>query len=100
MEKLTKRIKVDYFLEWEYGMSIYDLRKDLDKIEKLGATHVDIEAYTSYDCAYVGIEPILQRTETDEEAIKRVSDEESRMEMLKKRELEQLKKLKEKYPQE
>jgi hypothetical protein len=67
MQKQVRRFKVDYSLDWEYGVEISKLRADLDAIEALGATHVEIESRTSYDCTYVNIEPISERLETDEE---------------------------------
>ena len=97
MEKEVRRFKVDYSLDWEYGVEISKLRADLDAIEALGATHVEIEGFISYDCAYVTIEPISEHLETDEEFKARVEEVEKRQSEIKRRELEQLEKLKSKY---
>ncbi len=97
MEKEVRRFKVDYSLDWEYGVEIGKLRADLDAIEGLGATHVEIESGISYDCAYVTIEPVSERLETDEEFKARVEEVEKRQSEIKRIELEQLEKLKSKY---
>ena len=97
MEKEVRRFKVDYSLDWEYGGEIKKLREDLDAIEKLGATHVEIESGVSYDCPFVTIEPMAERIETDEEFKARVDQANRRQEETKRRELEQLEKLKSKY---
>ncbi len=97
IEKLKKQFKVDYSLDWEYGIEITKLREDLDALEKLGATHIDIEPYNSYDCAYVEIEAKCERFETDQEFENRVAELKRREQAIKNRELEQLEKLKLKY---
>ncbi len=99
MEKEVRRFKVDYSLDWEYGVEISKLRADLDAIEALGATHVEIESSISYDCAYVTIEPVSEHLETDEEFKARVEEVEKRQSEIKRIELEQLEKLKSKYGQ-
>ena len=37
IKKEVRKFKVDYSLEWTYGVEIKKMRKDLDAIEKLGA---------------------------------------------------------------
>ena len=97
MEKEVRRFKVDYSLDWVYEVEISKLRADLDAIEALGATHVEIESCIIYDCSYVTIEPVSEHLETDEEFKARVKREEKRQSEIKRRELEQLDKLKSKY---
>ena len=97
MEKEIRRFKVDYLLDWEYRVEISKLRADLDAIEALGATHVEIESSIRYDCDYVTIEPLSERLETDEEFKARSEEVEKRQSEIKRRELEQLEKLKTKY---
>ena len=97
MEKEVRRFKVDYSLDWEYSVEISKIRADLDAIEALGATHVEIESSIMYDCAEITIEPISERLETDEEFKARVEEVEKRQSEIKRRELEQLEKLKSKY---
>ena len=97
MEKVVRRFKVDYPLDWEDGVEISKLRADLDAIEALGATHVEIESGISYDCAYVTIGAISERLETKEEYSTRIEAEKQWKSEIKKRDLEQLEKLKLKY---
>ena len=97
MEKEIRVFEVDYSLDWEHRVEISKLRADLDAIEALGATHVEIESSIMYDCAYVTIEPVSEHLETDEEFKARVKEVEQRQSEIKRRELEQLEKLKSKY---
>lgn len=97
MEKVVRRFKVDYPLDWEYGVEISKIRADLDAIEALGATHIEIETGIDYECSYVTIEPVSEHLETDEEFKARVEEFEKKQSEIKRRELEQLEKLKSKY---
>ena len=67
MEKIIIDSRLDYCLNWEYGIEISKLKKDIEEIEKLGATHVNIDSAIIYDDSYVIIDPICRRLETDEE---------------------------------
>lgn len=100
MEKEVRKFKVDYSLDWEYGVEIKKLREDLDAIEKLGATHVEIESGIDYDCPYVTIEAMAERIETDEEFKTRVDKVNKRQQEDIRRDLEQLEKLKLMYEQQ
>ncbi len=97
MEKLKKQFKVDYSLEWTYGVEITKLREDLDALEKLGATHVNIDSYESYGCSYIEIEAKCERFETDQEFENRISEIKRREQVKKNRELAEFEKLKLKY---
>lgn len=97
MEKEIRVFEVDYSLDWEYSVEISKIRADLDAIEALGATHVEINSSTRYDCDYVTIKPVSEHLETDEEFKARVKEVEQRQSEIKMRELELLEKLKSKY---
>jgi hypothetical protein len=97
MEKEIREFKIEYDLDWEYGVEISEIRKDLDDIEKLGATHVFIDSDVSYDCAYITIEASVERLETDAEFKDRVDSIEKRKQAKINEELFQLEKLKKKY---
>jgi len=97
MKKITRLFEVEKVTDWTYGIDISELREDLDRLEKLGATYIDIEPEESYGCAYVDIIAYAKREETDEEYIQRLENEQKRMDDLKQRELEQLRMLQEKY---
>jgi len=98
MEKVNRRFNIVFnFENWEYGIEIKKMREDLDALEKLGATHIEIDSETSYNCSYVSIEGYTNRDETDEEYNERIERVQAEKEEIKKNELEQLKKLKLKY---
>jgi len=99
MEKIVRRFKIDYSLDWTYGLEIKKLREDLEAIEKLGATHIEIEHGISYDCSYVEIDAYAERLETDEECKARIDEDNKRQQEIKRRELAQLEQLKSKYGQ-
>ena len=97
MEKQEQDFEINYSLDWIYDVSIEQLKKDIEELEKLGATHVNIEPFISYDCAYVEINAICRRIETDEEFEQRKKEIEARQEQYRQRELQQLAELKAKY---
>ena len=97
MSKINKRFKVEFNLDWEYGVEIKKIREDLDTLEKLGATHIDLDSEESYGCSYITIEGFVNREETDEEYNIRINEKRETQERIKKRELEQFEKLKQKY---
>jgi len=99
MEKQEQDFKLNYSLDWTYGVEISQLKKDIEELEKLGATHVNIEHGISYDCSYVEIDAICRRIETDEEFEQRKKEIEARQEQNKQRQLKQLAELKSKYGQ-
>lgn len=97
MEKQEQDFTINYSLDWIYGVEISQLKKDIEELEKLGATHVNIEPGISYDCSYVEIDAICRRIETDEEFEQRKKEVEARQEQRKQQELKQLADLKAKY---
>ena len=99
MEKITRNFEVKYSLWWKYGVEISQIKKDIEELEKLGATHVeiDIEYDYEYGDAYIGIKALSNRLETDDEYQQRIDEQNKRQEDVKRRELEQLEKLKSKY---
>ena len=90
-----KEEKLEYIgegLNWEEITEISNIRKDLDDIEKLGATHIQIDSELS-----VRILPFMMRLETDEEYKKRTDIVKERNERITKNELALLERLKLKY---
>jgi len=85
MEKQIRNFKIDYQLNWTYGVEISKIRADLDAIEKLGATHVEINHGLSYDCSYVEIDAYAERLETDKEYKARIDEMNKRQEEIKRR---------------
>jgi hypothetical protein len=97
MEKQVRRFEVKFYFQWEYGVEISKIRDDLDALEKLGATHVEIEVGVRYDCAYMSFDGYVDREETDEEYLKRTTEQLDREKRTKQRDLAELKRLKDKY---
>jgi hypothetical protein len=99
MEKEVRRFKVDFDFNWTYGVEIKKLKEDLDALEKMGVTEIEIEAEDNWGSPSVTIDAYLSRVETDDEYKARIDKENQRQEEIKRRELEQLEKLKSKYGQ-
>ncbi len=97
MDKQVRKFKIDFDFNWTYGVEIKKLREDLDTLEKLGVTEIEIEAEENYGSASVTIEAFINRLETDEECKARVDNKNKRQEDIKRRELAELEKLKLKY---
>lgn len=97
MEKQIKKFKVPYHLEWIFGVSIEQIRKDLDELEKLGVTEIYIESLENWGCSSVLIEAYAEREETDLEYENRINKETYIQEKIKVLELKQLEELKLKY---
>lgn len=99
MKKKTIRAKLFPIHNWTYGVTIAQIREDLDKFEKLGVTEINIESEEEYGSAYVKIEAIVERLETDEEFNIRNEKEKKRKLDIEAMELAQLSRLKAKYKQ-
>lgn len=99
MEKEIRQFKIDYPINWSYEVEISKIKSDLDAIEKLGATHLKIDSYISYDVSSINYDVVCERMETDEEFSKRVESENKRNNQIKERELMELARLKSKYNQ-
>ena len=97
MEKQVRRFKVDFDFNWTYGVEIKKLKEDLDTLEKLGVTEIEIEAKENWGSASVTIEAYTNRLETDDECKARTDNENKRQEDIKRRELAELQELKSKY---
>lgn len=96
---INKRVKYD--LPWKYELvSIEQIRKDLDTIEKLGATHVEFNVESDYGNYVMDIAPISSVLETDEEYQARMDDIKNRAQKKKDAELAEYNRLKAKYEYE
>ena len=97
MEKQIRKFEVNYRLNWLDGVEISKIKADIEELEKLGATHVEIDI-ASYENGYASeIIATSKRLETDEECQLRIKEEEERMERVKQLELKNLERLKAKY---
>ena len=99
-EKKLISAPIYHSLHWTHGVSIIKVREDLDIIEKLGATHINIDYGAHHgDDSYCDIDAVCERLETDEECSERLAEIQRREDMRKESELSQLKKLRLKYNQ-
>jgi hypothetical protein len=91
------RENISFNFDWTYGVELSKFKKDIEELEKLGVTHLDIQVCESYGCASISIEAINESFETDLEVSKRVSDQEERVKRGKQNALEQIERLKKEY---
>ena len=97
MEKQIRRFKVNFDFNWTYGVEIKKLKEDLETLEKLGVTEIEIEAEDNWGSPSVTIEAFAERLETDEEAKERIRMKEQTKKSFEQMELEQYERLKAKY---
>ena len=97
MEKIEITAKVNYYFDWSYKTRISKIREDLDALEKLGATYINIDPVSAYGEAHVEMTSFCQRFETDQEYEDRLELKEKLSESNKQKELDTLARLKAKY---
>lgn len=97
MKKLYRSFNIDDNLSWDYGGEIKEIKEDLERLEKLGATHIVISAWDDYGAPSISMKAVCERFETDEELQDRLNKETKRQEDNKRRELDELERLKLKY---
>ncbi len=97
MEKQKRLFRSGHILEWINLVSIKQLKKDIDDIEKLGATHIDISCGISYEAPFVTIEAVCERYETEEEIESRIKAAERLKDLAKEQDLKRFEEIKNKY---
>ena len=97
MEKEIRKFPVDYQFRWGDETPISEIRKDLDTLEKLGATEIDVYASYMDDYPVARTEAFSSRLETDEEYNVRIALEKTRLEEVKRKELAEMYRIKEYY---
>ena len=97
MEKQIRKIRINFDFNWTYGVEIKKLKEDLETLEKLGVTEIEIEAEDNWGVPSVTIEAFTKRLETDEEFKERLDKEKKIKEYLVLTELRELERLKAKY---
>lgn len=97
MEKIIRALPVSYSIDWAYWVPISDIKKDIEKLEKRGATHINIEVTERYWDANIEIWAEMQRLETDEEYSLRIEEENKRKIEKEEWELKNYERLKLKY---
>ena len=82
MKKIMKkeiRVRADFYFDWLYGVSLKKIKEDIDALEEMGVTEIEIEPDDSYDNNSVSIEAYCTRLETDEELEERMGRETKRL---------------------
>jgi aerobic-type carbon monoxide dehydrogenase small subunit (CoxS/CutS family) len=93
MERGEQDFKLEYPINWTYEVAISQVKKDIEELEKLGATHIEIDHGITYGCSYVLIYSICRRIETNEEFENRKKEVEKMQEQYKQKLLQQIAKL-------
>lgn len=97
MNKQIRDFKVNYPIDdWKSEIEISKMKQDLENLEKLGATHIEIDP-PEYDSSFVEINVISRRIETDEEYNERMKKIDAENEHQKEMDLYLLEKIKTKY---
>jgi hypothetical protein len=96
MSKKTKIFKIDHKFNWSY-CTISDIRKDLDILEKLGTTDIEIDYHDEYGSTCIDFTAKCIREETDKEVEDRILAEKERYEKNKAFDLEMIKTLQKKH---
>ena len=97
MEKQIIKSEVKFRFDWTYGVELKKLKSDIEELEKLGVTEIEIEAEDNWGAPSVTIEAFTKRLETDEEFKERLDKEKKIKEYLVLTELLELERLKAKY---
>jgi hypothetical protein len=97
MEKEKKYVKVPYIFDWDYRIKLTELKKDIEDLENLGVTDIEIECVNGPFDSYIEITALCERLETDEEFNFRQKLEEANAKIIRDNELRQLQYLQEKY---
>lgn len=97
MVKINKVIDTGYSFDWECATSISKIREDIDEMEKLGITHINIELSEYYGNPYLSMKAEIHRLETDEEYEERTMCESYKLKANEARELAEYERLKKKF---
>jgi hypothetical protein len=97
MKKEVRKFSVNYQIQWGDETPISEIRKDLDALEKLGATEIDVYAVYMDYYPEVRMEAFSSRLETDEEYSARIASEKVTLEEVRQLEVAKMYAIKEKY---
>ena len=61
MENRIIKIKVGFNFDWTYGVELSKLKEDINKLEKLGVTEIEIKSVDDYGSSLVDIEAFINR---------------------------------------
>lgn len=65
---------IEFNFDWDCA-PLSKIKSDIEKLEKLGATHIEIEAREEYDSIYLSMEAKRARLETGQEASNRIENQ-------------------------
>jgi len=97
MEKMIRNFPIEYSFDWSGENEISKLKAEIAELENLGVTHICIDVEDSDEVAF---KAKASRLETDEEYEERINLEMRQKkikENIKKMEIEQYNRIKEKY---
>ena len=97
MEKQVRKFEIDFDFNWTYGVQVEKLKADLEALEKLGATEIEIEAGCYYGSSTITIKAYSERIETDDEYNHRINIVKKQVADIRRREMAELERLKSKY---
>lgn len=63
---------IPYNFQWEGSNIIEQIEKDIQAVKEMGADEIQVRAEESYGCAYLLINAVKNRPETDEEYQNRI----------------------------
>lgn len=99
MKKQIRSFPVEFELDWEYEVSMEEIKSDIIEMEEMGVTHIQIRSEEYFGVTYTNFSPITKRLEFDFEVDERIKEEEGRILSIEKEELKELERLKRKYEQ-
>ena len=88
---------IRHHIGWEYEVPLSLIKEDIEELEKLGVTHLNIEIETHYEDSEIVITPLKQREETELEMKARIEKEQNEVSVEKQRAIEQIEALKQKF---
>ena len=94
-KKITENIPFNF--DWNYGVELFEIKKDIEELEKLGATHLHIELEEPYGYPTIVISATKERFETYSEVRKRIDNEELIKQKNKEIAIAQIDRLKKQY---
>jgi len=97
MKKIKRNFEVDFYFDWTYGVTLEKIKKDMESLERLGVTSIDIESDDYFGSTSVSIKAIRNRIETDEECKERTAREQAARKIAEQREMDQFNRLKAKF---
>lgn len=97
MEKMIRNFPIEYNFDWSGENEISKLKAEIAELENLGVTHICIDVEDSDEAVFKAIGPRLETDVEYEERINLEMRQKKIKERIKKMEIEQYNRIKEKY---